>query len=440
MERRMWASQRRPPTHRGRAAAALCGAAGTLLAGCTAVRWTQGHLPRTRLEFTEETFARKPVPAYRIPTPKRGAPAGAIIGSLHTYRVRQGDTLLDVARYYDLGYNEIVEANPGVDPWLPPVGTNVLLSTSWILPCCTYEGIVVNIPEMRLYFYRRDPADPAHTTVYTYPVGLGRDDWRTPRGRFRVRGKTVNPRWNIPASIRREHVEERNDARTSIPGGDPDNPLGKYRLELTHSLYSIHGTNVPWGTGMQVSHGCVRLYPEDIERLFPLVAVGTPVEFTYQPVKAARRDGAVYVEVHRDIYRYAPSLQRAAHTALGRADLGSGVDPARLKAALKDAAGVPRRVSGDVDARRAGAPGPGTSGLSRPARAATPAGPPPQETTPASFQRAISSQVQPSSSSTSSVCAPASCAGRCTSGGAPPNCTGFAHTRTGPVGVDDSSR
>ena len=112
--------------------------------------------------------------------------------------------------------------------------------------------------------------------VHTYPVGLGRDDWQTPSGTFKVIGKTVNPQWNIPESIRQEHITERGDPRTFIPGGAPDNPLGKYRLELTLPSYRIHGTDIPWGVGMLVSHGCVRLYPEDIEDLFPRVPIGTP--------------------------------------------------------------------------------------------------------------------------------------------------------------------
>jgi L,D-transpeptidase ErfK/SrfK len=270
-----------------------------------------------------------------------------VIGAVASHRVRDGETLLDVARYYDLGYNEIVEANPGVDPFVPPPGATVIVPTAWVLPCCRYEGIVVNIPEMRLYYFRRAPDDPATMLVDTYPVGLGRDDRRTPRGRFKVIAKTVNPRWDIPESIRREHIRERGDARRFIPGGDPENPLGKYRLQLTGRLYGIHGTDIPWGVGMQVTHGCVRLYPEDIERFFPRVPVGTPVEFTYQPVKVGTRRGAVYVEAHPDIYRYTGSLGSAARAALARQAVGALVDRGRLRAALAAPAGVPVRVSAD---------------------------------------------------------------------------------------------
>jgi L,D-transpeptidase ErfK/SrfK len=308
-------------------------------------RYGPGALP----ELDEESFAAKPLKPYRIATPRAGVPSDALIGRTRTYRVREGETLFDIARYFDLGYNEIVEANPGIDVWIPPVGTTVILPTEWIVPCCTYQGIVVNIPEMRLYFFERDPAHPGETLVHTYPVGLGRTDRRTPRGRFKVRGKTVNPRWIIPESIRQEHIAERGDDRRAIAGGDPDNPLGKYRIELTGKVpYAIHGTNVPWGAGMTVSHGCVRLYPEDIEHLFPRARVGLPVEFVYAPVKVGRRAGAVYMEVHRDIYGYTPSLYRSAMDALARDGLAPRVDRARMKEILKTPAGVPVRVSAEA--------------------------------------------------------------------------------------------
>lgn len=301
--------------------------------------------------YDEQDFFHKSIPAYSIPTPpKKGPAAETVVGQVRTYRIRKGDTLLDLARYFSLGYNEIAEANPGIDPWVPPAGATILLPTEWTLPCCTYDGLVVNIPEMRLFFYRRAQNDPNTTMVYTYPVGLGRDDWRTPSGKFRIRGKTVNPQWNIPESIRKEHIADRGDPRTFIPGGHPDNPLGKHRLELTLPMYAIHGTNIPWGVGMQVSHGCVRLYPEDVERLFPLVPVGTPGEFAYQPVKVGTRAGAVYVEVHKDIYGYSPALYREATGALTRAGLADRVDEQRLLAALDDGGGgMPVRISADPD-------------------------------------------------------------------------------------------
>ena len=315
-----------------------------LLAACQHVPFSVPHVAKE--QWSEARFAHKTYPRFDVKL-KDGAPVDTVVGTTTTYRVRDGDTLLDVARWFDLGYNEIVEANPGLDPWLPPVGSTLKVPTAWVLPCCTYEGLVVNIPEMRLFLYRRKPDDASRVTVETYPVGLGRDDRRTPRGRFTVRGKTVDPQWNIPESIRQEHIRERGDARTFIRGGDPDNPLGKYRFELTLPRYAIHGTNIPWGVGMQVSHGCARLYPEDMERLFPAVSVGTRGEFTYQPVKVGRRKGAVYVEVHPDIYGYSPKRERAAQVALRRLGDDGHVDQALLRTALAESQGTPYRVSRD---------------------------------------------------------------------------------------------
>jgi len=307
-------------------------------AGCALLHRTrEPEIP----PYVEATFARKPFQTYTIPTPAPGTiPAESVIGTVGTYRVRQGDTFMDVARYFDLGFNEIVEANPGIDPWIPPVGTQLVLPTAWVLPCCTYDGLVLNIPEMRLYYYRPGPGGT--TTVITHPVGLGRDDRRTPRGPFTVRGKTVNPTWIIPASIRQEHIKERGDARTSIRGGAEDNPLGKYRLELSIAPYSIHGTDIPWGIGMLVSHGCARLYPEDIARLFPLVPVGTPGQFVYQPVKIGMRGGASWLEADEDIYKYRPPLVPRAVATLRRS--GVAADGAQLRAAIGTSHGVPVKL------------------------------------------------------------------------------------------------
>src|SRR5215471_16542207 len=301
-----------------------------------------------RADYPEETFLARRDVTFTVPTPSSGS-LPPVVGSLRLYRIRKGDTLMDVARLYGLGYNEIVDANPGLDPWVPPAGAVVLLPMEWILPCCTYQGIVVNIPEMRLFYY--SPGGAGTTVVRTYPVGLGRDDWQTPSGSFKVIGKTVNPQWNIPESIRQEHIVERDDPRTFIPGGAPDNPLGKYRLELTLPLYGIHGTDIPWGVGMQVSHGCVRLYPEDIEDLFPRVPIGTPGQFIYQDRKSGRRGDAAYIEIHRDIYAYSPALYREASEAVARAHVGDLVDQRLLMGALEDGGGgMPIRLTPEAGA------------------------------------------------------------------------------------------
>jgi L,D-transpeptidase ErfK/SrfK len=178
-------------------------------------------------------------------------------------------------------------------------------------------------------------------------VGLGRDDWRTPKGKFTVKGKTVNPTWVIPDSIRAEHIRERNDYRTVIEGGASDNPLGKYRLELSMPGYRIHGTDIPWGVGMQISHGCVRLYPEDIEALYPLIPIGTPGEFIYQPVKIGARQGRIYAEVSPDIYTLTPGMFTEARRIIAGLGWQNYVDEKKLQKAVEEQNGVPLDVTLD---------------------------------------------------------------------------------------------
>lgn len=296
-----------------------------------------------------------------------------VVGTSRVHIVNKGDTFLDLARRYDLGYNELVAANPTVDPWLPTVGTNLVVPTEWILPAGPREGIVVNIPEMRLYYYLPSSRKAEPSSVITYPVGLGRQEWRTPRAEFRIRGKTKNPVWIPPETVRAERIAEKGFAEEFIPGGHPDNPLGRHRIELTLGAYAIHGTNKLWGVGMQVSHGCVRLYPEDIAALFPLAEVGSKGSFDYQPVKIGIRDGRVLVEVHEDIYGHTPWLWLEAQSAVRTSGLDQYVDQAKLQAAVEAAAGIPTDVglsewpSPPTDALRASATAPITISRSLPA-------------------------------------------------------------------------
>jgi L,D-transpeptidase ErfK/SrfK len=303
------------------------------LAGCV-------RLP-PQPEYNEAFFSRKPLATFTIPTPRRGQAIDTVIGELTTVKVIKGDTLLDIGRWYDVGYDEMAAANPGIDMWIPREGTKVTVPTAFVLPCCTYTGVVVNVPELRVYYYRPGPR-PGTTTVQTFPAGLGRDDTKSPRGKFHVIGKTVDPTWVIPESIRREHIRENGDRRRSIAGGAADNPLGRFRLELNRSLYRIHGTSKPWGIGMQVTHGCVQLYPEDIEHLYPLVPIGTPVEFTYQPVKVGQRRGRTFVEVHADIYdAHRDPVAAAVQVVRER---GLPVDREAVRRVAMSATGVPEEV------------------------------------------------------------------------------------------------
>ncbi|MCI0591489.1 MAG: L,D-transpeptidase family protein [Gammaproteobacteria bacterium] len=219
-----------------------------------------------------------------------------IVGTLQMTFAQAKDTLLDIARDYNQGYNAIRQANPGVDTWLPGEGKEVVLPSYYILPKAPREGIVLNMPEMRLYYYPKSKrGEPP--VVITYPISIGRQDWSTPFLFTRVREKVVNPAWYPPESIREEHAADGDLLPKVVPPG-PDNPMGAYALRLGIPGYLIHGTNKPYGLGMRVTHGCIRLYPEDIEQLFHQVDVGTPVRIVNQPYKVGWRGGELYLEVH----------------------------------------------------------------------------------------------------------------------------------------------
>ncbi|WP_198264116.1 L,D-transpeptidase family protein [sulfur-oxidizing endosymbiont of Gigantopelta aegis] len=202
------------------------------------------------------------------------------------------DTLLDVARRYNIGQNEILLVNPDVDRWLPGTKKQILIPSSRVLPDTPRKGLTLNLPEYRLYYF---PADGK--TVSTHPVSIGRQDWNTPLGQTKIVTKRANPTWTPPASIKKEHAEKGEILPDVVPAG-PDNPLGLFALRLGIPGYLIHGTNKPYGVGMRVSHGCVRMYPEDIEKLFPEVKVGMPVNIVNQPVKVGWLNNKIYIEVH----------------------------------------------------------------------------------------------------------------------------------------------
>jgi L,D-transpeptidase ErfK/SrfK len=219
-----------------------------------------------------------------------------IVGQVKSISSRYEDTLLDIARRFDLGYNQITLANPAIDPWLPGAGTNIILSAQYVLPAAPRQGIVLNLAEMRLYYY---PAteNGEDLKVVSHPVGIGRKGWETPTGKTQVADKIANPSWYPPISVRAEHAEHGEILPDIVPPG-PGNPLGHHAIRLDWRQYLIHGTNKPNGIGMTVSHGCVRLYPEDIESLFEQVAVGTPVYIINQPYKAGWHDGVLYLQAY----------------------------------------------------------------------------------------------------------------------------------------------
>lgn len=234
-----------------------------------------------------------PVGVESFPLP---SPEESIVGRLYEVTASYEDTLPDIARRSNLGYQEIVRANPTINPWLPGGGARVLLPTQYILPDAPREGIVVNVAEMRLYFYPT-PVSGEAPRVITYPVSIGRGDWETPLAATEVIDKVVDPAWYPPESIRKEHAAEGDPLPKVVPPG-PDNPLGRFALRLGLPGYLIHSTNKPYGVGMRVTHGCVRMYPEAIETLFPKIAKGTPVRIVNQPYKTGWKEGELYLEVH----------------------------------------------------------------------------------------------------------------------------------------------
>jgi len=329
-------------------AAALCAAVALYGAGAVLALDPPGS---ESLRYSEDDFFRKASvdTVFHFHRDAKFRKESSVIGNRRFYTAQHGDTLLDIARFYGLGYNEIEEANRQVDPWLPAESGSILLATEWVLPQVEHRGVIVNIPEMRLYYFLDDPKTEGR--VMTYPVGLGRDEWRTPKGDFRIQGKTENPTWVIPESIRQERIREKGLDERSIAGGDPRNPLGKRRLELTMPGYRIHGTNQTYGVGMQVSHGCVRLYPEDIEKLYAAVKVGSPGAFIYQPVKIGARDGRILVEVHRDIYTQLPGLFSEARRILRERGWAAFVDSAKLRQAVEAQTGVPVDITSKAVSR-----------------------------------------------------------------------------------------
>lgn len=314
--------------------------------------------PSFARKWSEADFENRPLLAYPLPHGRDD-----IVGSLGTYTIQPGDTLLDVGRWYGLSAKEISDANNHMDWWAPPVGKRIILPTEHILPRTREAGLVMNIPEMRLYYYYPSPVAIGHhkikvkgkvktvalsntrpQVVYTFPVGLGRYDWRTPITSWTVTAKVKNPTWVVPQDIYEEHLERDGEAEHVIYGDDPDNPLGHYKLDLSIPEYGIHGTNVPWGVGMSVSHGCVRLYPEDIERLFQKVKVGTPGVFVYEPVKYGWRGGALYVEVHDDLYSRYPGLWQHAAALARQLGIADHVDREKLEKAVEARSGIPTYV------------------------------------------------------------------------------------------------
>jgi L,D-transpeptidase ErfK/SrfK len=222
------------------------------------------------------------------------SPGQDVVGVVQVVKASKDDTLTDIARRFNVGYEEILRANPKVDPWLPGEGREIVVPTQFILPDAARTGIVINIAAMRIYYYppvkRGEPQ-----VVLTHPIGIGKVGWRTPEGVTKIVRRQKDPTWRVPTSVRKEHHENGEDLDPVI-GPGPDNPLGKYAFYLQWPSYLIHGTNKPAGVGLRSSHGCIRLYPEDIEQFFNTVPIGTQVRVVNQPFVFGWREDQLYMQ------------------------------------------------------------------------------------------------------------------------------------------------
>ena len=222
------------------------------------------------------------------PTAKSFSKEDSVIGRIENYTIRPGDTLVNLAPQLGVGYVELRAANPGLHSWVPDVGGELIVPTMHILPPVERRGLVVNLGDQRLYYFPSDGRAPQ-----SFPIGTGRPAWETPLGDTKIVGKRRNPTWIPPESIRRE----RPNLPAAVPPG-PENPLGSFALNLRLPGYVIHGTNRSFGIGRRISHGCIRMYPRDIEALFAKVSIGTAVRIINYPVKLGWSGGTLYLEAH----------------------------------------------------------------------------------------------------------------------------------------------
>ena len=292
------------------------------------------------------SLAWQPAHGAVYPLPEDGS---TVIGEDSNVTTVYEDTLPDLAQRYSLGYYEIIRANPGVDVWIPGADKHLTLPGRRILPPGTRDGIVVNLPEHRLYYYPKPRAGEA-AVVITFPVSIGKMDWRTPLGETRIVSKVRNPPWYPPESVRKEHAERGDPLPKVVPPG-PDNPLGNFamRLGVGGGSYLIHGTNNPLAVGMAVTHGCIRMYPEDVAALFPLVPVGTKVRLINEPVKVAWVAGQLLIEVHPPVDAEGQSIEPDLQVLEPLLDQVLGNDTAAIhwglaREALQAATGLPTLV------------------------------------------------------------------------------------------------
>jgi len=284
-------------------------------------------------------------PSGHYPLPEEGD----LIGEVYTVIAEDGDTLIDIGHAHGIGYEEMVRANPGTSIWAPFAGTEVVIPGRFILPEGPRRDLVVNVAEMRLYYY--PPAEEGKTPrVETYPIAVGRMDWKTPLGTTRITAKEKNPAWYPPQSIIREHAEQGRHLPGVVPPG-PDNPMGSRKMRLGIPGYLIHGTNRPEGVGMRVTHGCIRMLPEDIEALFPRLPIGTQVRLINETLKLGWAAGILHVQAYPYLEEGDGTTIQRITDALDAVDTAvSGLDYAVDYARLREVVEVPRGMPVPLDA------------------------------------------------------------------------------------------
>ncbi len=271
----------------------LVASAGVLLSGCSL--FGEGPKWGSKREAEKKAAEAKPVVPDPVPTHRFEIDATTdVVGVVQKTLATKDDTLTDIARRFNIGYEEIVRANPGVDPWLPGENREIVIPTQFILPNAPREGIVINVPAMRLFYYPKVKKGETQV-VHTYPIGVGRVGWATPEGATKIVRRQKDPVWRPTASIIKEHKENGEILEKVVPAG-PDNPLGRYAFYLGWPSYMIHGTNKPSGVGLRSSHGCIRLYPEDIAQLFEAAPIGTQVRVVNQPFVFGWHAGSLHIQ------------------------------------------------------------------------------------------------------------------------------------------------
>ncbi len=264
-------------------------------------------LPRARLLCLASLLCAGSAAALELPLPP---PGEDVVGQVQIVKARYEDTFADLGSANDLGYLEMVAANPGVDPWLPGEGAEIILPTRFILPPGPREGIVINLAEYRLYYFPK-----GQNVVHTFPLGIGREGWGSPIAHTSIIAKTPNPGWTPPASIRAEHAADGDPLPAYVPPG-PDNPLGPFKFTLGTPGYLIHGSNKKFGIGMRVSHGCFRMLNHNVLELAKIAPVGTSVRIINEPYKFGISGGKIYLEAHEPLSDTGEASVVDKHTAV----------------------------------------------------------------------------------------------------------------------------